>query len=75
MVSRFIIPDSLLRAAVPSAVRTFLLNSGFELSGRKGDVAEAFSYEKGGIVILPLQQQSHEYSKMLLLSGMSEAWD
>ncbi|MDD5327957.1 MAG: hypothetical protein PHY02_09120 [Phycisphaerae bacterium] len=66
MMSRLDIPDNLLKATDPSAVRTFLLNSGFELSGINNDVAEAYSIKDGGIVILPLKKETHEYTKLLL---------
>jgi hypothetical protein len=59
------ITESLLRAIDPLAVRNFLINSGFELSGKQADLAEAYRIDNGPIVILPLQQNSYEYAKLL----------
>lgn len=64
-MSRLEIPDNLLREVDPLSVRNFLEASGFVLSGKKKDEAEAYSIGKE-FVILPLRQTSHEYSKMLL---------
>ncbi len=66
MTSRSIIPAKLLQATGPAAIRTFLMNAGYKLSGKKADVAEAYSIAEGGIVILPLKKESHEYTKLLL---------
>lgn len=38
MMSHFNIPDSFLRAATPSVIKMFLLNSGFEISGKKMEI-------------------------------------
>lgn len=65
MRSRFDIPDSLLHTVTPLKIRNFLLNFGFELSGKNKNIAEAYIAKSGEIVILPLKQESHEYLKLI----------
>jgi len=66
MISKFNIPDKLLRAVDPSLVRSFLLNSGFILSGKNESIAEAYRFKNKDIVILPLKKKMPDYKNLML---------